>query len=330
MPRVAGLVVLLILLAAVAPGALAASRVDGLQEKLDRAKSDATAISQDLAAKQAALGNAQAEADSAAARESSLSSLLATGEQRSRRLGGQVKLSEDHLAAEKRRLERARHQLADRLVAIYMTGDPNPIDVALSSDGFDDLVARTDYMQIIESSDSALAKRVGEVRNSVSRELATVTSLKEQADAHAARLASARTAIAGVRLTAEQQASALESVAASKQDALSTLRSDMGRWSDQLQKAKAAATPAEAVTQVSEMLGGPYSIPTYIVICESGGNYSAVNASSGAGGAYQILPSTWASYGGTGAPQDGSKAEQDRIAAEIWADSGGGAWVCAG
>ena len=50
-------------------------------------------------------------------------------------------------------------------------------------------------------------------------------------------------------------------------------------------------------------------------MCESGGNYGAVNPSSGAGGAYQILPSTWDLYGGQGAPQDASKAEQDRIAA---------------
>jgi muramidase (phage lysozyme) len=53
-----------------------------------------------------------------------------------------------------------------------------------------------------------------------------------------------------------------------------------------------------------------------------------VNPSSGAGGAYQILPSTWALYGGHGAPQDASKAEQDSIAAQIWADSGPSAWVC--
>jgi len=65
------------------------------------------------------------------------------------------------------------------------------------------------------------------------------------------------------------------------------------------------------------------------VMCESGGNYGALNPSSGAGGAYQILPSTWALYGGAGAPQDASKEEQDRIAAEIWADSGGSAWACA-
>ena len=33
-------------------------------------------------------------------------------------------------------------------------------------------------------------------------------------------------------------------------------------------------------------------------MCESGGDYSALNPSSGAGGAYQIIPSTWDLYGG--------------------------------
>ena len=35
-------------------------------------------------------------------------------------------------------------------------------------------------------------------------------------------------------------------------------------------------------------------------------------------------------YGGKGSPQNGSKQQQDQIAAQIWADSGSGAWVCAG
>jgi hypothetical protein len=73
---------------------------------------------------------------------------------------------------------------------------------------------------------------------------------------------------------------------------------------------------------------GDYSIPASIVMCESGGNYSAVNASTGAGGAYQILPSTWAAYGGTGLPQDAPPAEQNAIAAKIYASAGPGQWVC--
>jgi hypothetical protein len=79
---------------------------------------------------------------------------------------------------------------------------------------------------------------------------------------------------------------------------------------------------------VSTSYSGGYSIPSSIVQCESGGNWSAVNSSSGAGGAYQILPSTWAAYGGTGSPQDASPAEQSAIASRIWASQGASAWVC--
>ncbi len=71
-----------------------------------------------------------------------------------------------------------------------------------------------------------------------------------------------------------------------------------------------------------------YTIPSGIVQCESGGNYSAVNPSSGAGGAYQILPSTWQAYGGQGLPENAPPAEQDRIAAAIYANQGASAWTC--
>jgi hypothetical protein len=71
-----------------------------------------------------------------------------------------------------------------------------------------------------------------------------------------------------------------------------------------------------------------YSIPASIVMCESGGNYSAVNPTTGAGGAYQILPSTWAAYGGAGLPQDALPAEQDAIAAKIYAAAGASQWSC--
>lgn len=83
-----------------------------------------------------------------------------------------------------------------------------------------------------------------------------------------------------------------------------------------------------AATSASSAGSGGYSIPSSIVQCESGGDYSAVNSSSGAGGAYQILPSTWQAYGGQGLPQAAPAAEQDRIAAAIYARQGASAWSC--
>jgi hypothetical protein len=87
------------------------------------------------------------------------------------------------------------------------------------------------------------------------------------------------------------------------------------------------STAASSTPSGSSSTGG-YTVPSAIVQCESGGSYSAVNSSSGAGGAYQILPSTWAAYGGQGLPQDAPPAEQDRIAAEIYARQGPSAWTC--
>jgi hypothetical protein len=92
--------------------------------------------------------------------------------------------------------------------------------------------------------------------------------------------------------------------------------------------APVASAPAAPSSPTSGYTSGGYSIPTGIVACESGGDWSAVNASSGAGGAYQILPSTWAAYGGTGSPQDASPAEQSAIAARIYAAQGPSAWTC--
>lgn len=60
---------------------------------------------------------------------------------------------------------------------------------------------------------------------------------------------------------------------------------------------------------------------------ESGGDYHAYNASSGAGGKYQIIPSTWRANGGTGSPQNAPPAEQERVAARVYDSQGPGAWV---
>lgn len=79
----------------------------------------------------------------------------------------------------------------------------------------------------------------------------------------------------------------------------------------------------------SSYSGGNYTIPSSIVQCESGGNYRAVNSSSGAGGAYQIMPSTWDGYDGYPNAESAPPAVQDQKAAQIW-DGGRGRsqWSC--
>lgn len=88
--------------------------------------------------------------------------------------------------------------------------------------------------------------------------------------------------------------------------------------------APAPAPTAPVTTPTTTTSTGSYSIPSYIVDCESGGSYSAVNSSSGAYGAYQIMPSTASAYGCDLSTASG----QDQCAAEIYADVGSSAWSC--
>jgi len=319
---------------ALLPGARAeAADVDGLQAKVSAARGEASDLAAQLGSAREQLADAEARAAAAAAHEQRLTALLANGQERAARLGAKVALSERRLAREKRRLRRARGGLARRLVAIYVSGAPSTASVVLESTDFGDLATRAGYLRQIESSDEGLAQRVEQVRDAVGRELDLVAELKARADAYNERLAVARSEISAVRESAAAAASRQDSIAAAREASLSELKGRIGGWVEDIKAARAAearaASQAAAEATVERWLGGPYSIPAYIVICESGGDYSALNPSSGAGGAYQILPSTWALYGGQGAPQDAPKAEQDRIAAEIWADSGPGAWSCA-
>lgn len=312
-----------------AAGSAGATEAEKLERKLAGARDEASSLSAQLQATTAELAGAEAEAKDAAAEEEELSDLLAEGRERAAELARKLKLTRHRLAVEKARLRRSRAVLAERLVAIYENGTPSTADLVFGSGDYEDFVTQSDYLRAISEADSALADRVAAVRATVHREVLKVADLKVEAIAYDERLEAAREEIGAVREAAQAAAARLESLRGSREAALATLKSDISEWVDQIQAAHLAESEAEAEEEVGRWLGGPYSIPTYIVMCESGGNYSALNPSSGAGGAYQILPSTWDLYGGKGLPHEAPKAEQDRIAAEIWADSGPSAWVCA-
>ena len=82
---------------------------------------------------------------------------------------------------------------------------------------------------------------------------------------------------------------------------------------------RGCSRPALARRSASAGPGGPWAIPWPIVQCESGGQNLPPNT-AGASGYYQMLPSTWKGLGGsTPAAYQASKAEQDRLAARLWA-----------
>jgi septal ring factor EnvC (AmiA/AmiB activator) len=305
-----------------------AQSIDELNSRIAGARAEAEDLGAEIEAASAELASVQAEAIAAAQREAQLSAVLARGEAREASLEAAVGVAESELRAARAQLARSLDQLADRLVAIYRHGMPDPTTVLLEADGFDDLATRAEYLRRIEEADAALVARVRALRDEVAARLAEVEEAERRAEAFNERIAAARDQIAAVRANAEAEAAALEAARARRQAAVDSLQSQVSGWTAEVQRLERISA-RQAEQEVSDWVGD-WAIPESIVMCESGGNWEAVNPTSGAGGAYQILPSTWDLYGGEGDPEDASPAAQSDIASAIWADSGGGAWVCAG
>ncbi len=305
-----------------------AQSIDELNSRIAGAREQAQGLGAQIDAASVQLREAQAQAVAAAQREAQLTQVLTRGRERERELEAAVAEATAKLADARDHLSRALGALADRLVGIYRGHMPDTTTLLLESDGFEDLATRAEYLQRIEEADAALVDRVRFLRNSVRVQLAAVENAEQRVQAFNTRIAAARDQIAAVRAEAETQAAALADARARQQAALEGLQSRVGDWTSKVQRLERISAE-QAQGEVADWFGD-WAIPESIVMCESGGNFDAVNPSSGAGGAYQILPSTWDLYGGEGDPEDASPGEQSQVASQIWADSGAAAWVCAG
>jgi septal ring factor EnvC (AmiA/AmiB activator) len=290
-----------------------------LKDQINSAQNNADQLSGQVGAQTQHIAQLELQARQAGARVMEVSAQIDKTAEREKQLNDQLTAAEEQLNEARAEYRDAVAELDQRLVAIYESDPPDYVSVLLSSDGFDDLSTRAAYLQALHDADLRIADRVAALRDQIAAHYKQIADLKQQVDEQARQLEASRAQFTASQAEANRESAAVAQARAATQSSLSDAQGKVSQLEQQL--AGQQGGPA--------FLGGPYAIPTYIVMCESGGNYHALNSSSGAGGAYQILPSTWRAYGGQGAPQNAPKAEQDRIAAQIWRDSGPSAWACA-
>ncbi len=277
----------------------------------------------------AELEAAASRAADAGRRQQALEGALVRGRVRLVRIRAAAQVAHGRLLEAQARYRRSQRQLARRVVAIYKSDAPDLTTVLLEADGFSDLLTRTAYLKEINDADGALVRRVEDLRDGVRSWLDRVRELRGLAAAEVIRIGAARDEVAQIRAAAQARAAALGRARAAQQASLAALRSRMAGWTAQVRALQAATGGGNAGQTVGQWLGD-FSIPKSIVMCESGGNYGALNPSSGAGGAYQMLPDTYKGLGGRyKAPHLAPEWEQDKLADKLWnGGAGRGNWEC--
>jgi septal ring factor EnvC (AmiA/AmiB activator) len=235
--------------------------------------------------------------------------------------------SRKRLASEQRRLRRDRTVLAGNLRASYMRGQPDLATVVIEADGFADLVERFRYEADLRARNAAILDQVRDARARTMRLERALNRVVPEQRRETAAVRRERDAVAQrTAALAERQRMLAQARAARVQALQSTVKNR--RRAERTLKRLIAQQQRASVDKSGP--GGPWAIPWAIVQCESGGQNLPPN-SAGASGYYQFIPSTWRGMGGsTPHAYLASKAEQDRLAAKLWAGGAGARnWDCA-
>ena len=167
----------------------------------------------------------------------------------------------DHL---KRRLREAVQILEQRLIAIYESNEPDLITVLLQSHGFDDLLARTQYMETLQHQDNDIVARVRGLRNEMQVTVNTVRTARDQIAARKRELEATRVKLKqrtdALATARRKQHSTLTQIRKQKED----LEGDLSAISQKIAEQLAANTgslPAGPIRGGSGMFIWPVNGP---------------------------------------------------------------------
>ena len=225
------------------------------------------------------------------------------------------------------RLRTSRARLAEVLRGRYAGGEPDIVTVVLQADGFAQLLETVDFLKRVQRSNEQILDTVKDARGDALAQRRALTRLSEERRVAAEAVRTRHAALSTIAAGLQERRARLAETRDARAALLRGTRTSRRRAERSLNRL--LAQRAQALRAVGP--GGPWSIPWPVVQCESGGQNVPPNF-AGASGFYQFMPETWRGLGGsTPHAYLAPKAEQDRLAARLWAGGDGAHnWVCAG
>lgn len=241
--------VLVVLLAATAAGGSAwagelEDRLDGKRAALEGANQKQGVLTSEIARY--------------SRRIETLTSKVARLRNREARVEDELRAAESGLRAERKNLEivrerlrRATKALRVRLVEIYKTDSPDVLTVLLESEGFDDLLEHSEYLQRIQEHDAGIVDQVRSLRDAAKEAVERAEALRREIAGREARLEA-------TRVDLEQREAELDAARRQSRRALARaggraerLEGDVADLEARVQK-KLAAAQAAAASSASE------------------------------------------------------------------------------
>jgi peptidoglycan DL-endopeptidase CwlO len=178
----------------------------GLQKKIDRKrdqiqwhKGRERVLSSDIAGFSRRIASLQSDITGLQTKQVRLQTSLDLKRAQLARIQQRLRQERLRLARLRARLAEARDALAVRLVELYKADKPDIVTVVLESNGFADLLERTEFMNRVSSQDARIIARVKAARAEAIATARRLDRLEEQAERVARAIAAERDQVAAIK-----------------------------------------------------------------------------------------------------------------------------------
>jgi murein DD-endopeptidase MepM/ murein hydrolase activator NlpD len=135
-------------------------KIDRTRDQIGRKKGTERELSTDISGYTRRIGRLQGRITTLGRRQSTIEADLRAKREELKRLQADLRSERARLTRLRARLTETRAALSDRLVQIYKTEDPDLVGVVLNSDGFADLLERTEFLRRISDADREIVQTV--------------------------------------------------------------------------------------------------------------------------------------------------------------------------
>ncbi|MGN6189276.1 MAG: murein hydrolase activator EnvC family protein [Conexibacter sp.] len=237
------------LVSSASPQATVSSLQDSIakkQSQLDHVNGRARVLSTDISGLTQRIDRLQSTITTLQRRENAIQSDLDAKRAELQRTQDELRRVRARLVQLRARLARARTILADRLVELYKSDQPDIVSVVLDANGFADLLENGAYLQRIGQQDRAIITAVRDAKAEMASAASRLGTLEARQQRITTEIAARRNAVARVRVDVQSRRDAVDNVRERKRQLLGSVREHAHKIDEDIKVLQAQQAKIEA------------------------------------------------------------------------------------
>jgi murein DD-endopeptidase MepM/ murein hydrolase activator NlpD len=207
-------------------GAPISSRIEDKKREIERKKDRERVLTTTIQGYTSRIDNLQGDITTLQTRQIRIEADLTAKRDELARIQDELRAERIRLVRLRARLAEARAALSERLVALYKADQPDVVTVILESDGFADMLERTEFMQRVSEQDLRIVDRVRTAKRESVQTERKLDALEQRQKEVTAIVARRHQEVVEVKDELVQQREQIADVRATKHQALVSTRED--------------------------------------------------------------------------------------------------------